>query len=473
MRIDNFFDWFASEQLTEQPWLLLGKGPSFQQYQPELNQHYFTLALNHTIREVKCDIAHAIDLDVIDSCADAIDSNARYLLVPWVLHQFNKPSDKTLNIWIEKIPILEKLWEERRLKWYNLRTTKIIEGKTPIVQAMAFSAEAAVSALALAGIRRFRTLGIDGGIEYAQQFSDLQRKTRLNNGQPSYDLQFKGICKSIRHFELDFGPLNTELPIRVYVGSQIEQMLAVKVLEYTLKKYASATVELHPLHLSDVYYPMPKHPENRPRTPFSFQRFSIPQMAGFKGKAIYLDSDMMVFTDIMKLWNIPFEGSQLLSAGFSGSENRDPQYSVMLLNCEQLKEWAPSHIVSLLDEGKLTYNELMYQMKIVNQQQASIPSCWNSLEAYEPGQTALLHFTDMNRQPWLSRKNSLTPIWVQALIDAVEDGFISLQTIQEHVDLGWVRPSLLWQVKKRKAHLSRYSFTAAWLDRQFIPPHKK
>ena len=56
---------------------------------------------------------------------------------------------------------------------------------------------------------------------------------------------------------------------------------------------------------------MPLAVENRPRTPFSFQRFLIPELCGYSGKAIYLDADMQVFRDIRELWNYDFSGCDL------------------------------------------------------------------------------------------------------------------------------------------------------------------
>ena len=122
-------------------------------------------------------------------------------------------------------------------------------------------------------------------------------------------------------------------PMRIYVGSQEEQMLAVHVLEYSIRRSASLPVEVFPLHHARVEYPMPKDPRNRPRTPFSFQRFFIPSLAGNQGRAIYLDSDMQVFKDIRGLWDLPFDGADLLTVGEQGSTGRKPQFSVMLLNC--------------------------------------------------------------------------------------------------------------------------------------------
>src|SRR5689334_22832572 len=125
-------------------------------------------------------------------------------------------------------------------------------------------------------------------------------------------------------------------PIRVYVGSQEAQMLAVKVLEFSIRRQASLPVEVFPLHHTQIEFPLPKDVRNRPRTPFSFQRFYIPALAGFQGRAIYLDSDMQVFRDIRELWTLPFEGADLLAVREPGESGRRPQFSVMLLDCDAL-----------------------------------------------------------------------------------------------------------------------------------------
>src|SRR5881394_780918 len=191
-------------------------------------------------------------------------------------------------------------------------------------------------------------------------------------------------------------------PIRVYVGSQDAQMLAVKVLEFSIRQYATLPVEVMPLHHARVEVPMPKHAHNRPRTPFSFQRFYIPALAGFQGRAIYVDSDMQVFRDIRELWTLPFEGADLLAVRAPGESSRRPQFSVMLLNCGELR-WELPAIVAALDRGELTYETLMYEMAVAKRIRAGIDPRWNSLEQYREGETALLHYTDMPTQPWVSR----------------------------------------------------------------------
>lgn len=50
---------------------------------------------------------------------------------------------------------------------------------------------------------------------------------------------------------------------------------------------------------------------------------------------------------------------------------RRPQFSVMVLNCETL-HWDIREIVRALDEGQLTYEELVYQMSLVKNIRADI-----------------------------------------------------------------------------------------------------
>ena len=54
---------------------------------------------------------------------------------------------------------------------------------------------------------------------------------------------------------------------------------------------------------------MPIDVQSRPRTPFSFKRFFIPQLT--TGRAFYMDSDMIVFDDMGKLLESNFDGADL------------------------------------------------------------------------------------------------------------------------------------------------------------------
>jgi hypothetical protein len=108
------------------------------------------------------------------------------------------------------------------------------------------------------------------------------------------------------------------------------------------------SVEVKPIYQTGIEIPLPKDPENLPRTPFSFQRFLIPEVVGYKGRAIYLDADMQVFKDIRSLWMRPFNGAEILAVEEPVETGRRPQFSVMVLDCDSLN-WKVREIVCAAD----------------------------------------------------------------------------------------------------------------------------
>lgn len=468
----HFFEWFAREVNSERPWLILGKGPSFARRGRFELDGFELLSLNHAVRELPVRVAHMIDLDVVEACGDSLDANAGGLVMPWYPHVAHRPGPRTLEELIPESAVLSRLESQGRLLWYDLSTAPRRHGDGPVVRATYFSAEAALNLLALAGVRRVRSLGVDGGATYSGEFDDLKDKTLLANSRASFDLQFRGFARTIMSTGVDYAPLDVESPVRVYVGSQDAQMLAVKVLEFSIRQHASLSVEVFPLHQARIEHPMPREVRNRPRTPFSFQRFAIPALAGYRGRAIYVDSDMQVFQDIRKLWTLPFGDADLLAAREAGDSGRKPQFSVMLLNCDELR-WDLAEIVDRLDRGELTYETLMYEMAVARKVRADIDPSWNSLERYREGETALLHYTDMNTQPWISRENRHGYLWVRDLIAAVEKGFITRELVAEHVAQGFVRPSLLAQLDQRIEEPALLPKAARDLDRGYVAPYQK
>jgi hypothetical protein len=469
----DFFDWFRSQtpDAARRPWLILGKGPSFDRRRDFDLTQFGLLALNHAVREQAVDVAHAIDLDVIDGCGEALLRNARRLVMPWIPHVKNRPGEADLQQLAARHPILQRLQAEERLLWYNLSTAGRAHGDSPVVPVQFFSAEAALNLLAAAGVRTVRSLGVDGGSSYSGRFQDLAGTTRLANGRASFDRQFESIAATIARTGIDFAPLDAESPVRVFVGATEPQLLPTRVLEYSIRRHASMTTQVTPLYQVPIPIPTPAEPRNRPRTPFTFQRFLIPQAAGQRGRAIYLDSDMQVFRDIRELWQWPMQGAPLLAAGEPSEHGRRPQFSVMLLDCAALG-WRIDDLVRALDEQRLTYETLVYEMQVAPGLRADIPDYWNSLERYDEDRTALLHYTDMDRQPWLTTVNPLAYLWCRALLEAVDDGFITLADVEAEVARGHVRPSLVAQLQARIEDPLLLPANMRALDASFVPPHE-
>src|SRR4029450_4845875 len=101
---------------------------------------------------------------------------------------------------------------------------------------------------------------------------------------------------------------------------------------------------------------------------------------------------------------------------------------------------------------------------------ACIGPAWNSLERYEEGTTALLHYTDMPTQPWVCAGHPLGHLWVRDLLEAVEEGFIAREEVEEHVKRGWARPTLLAQVDRGEVHADRLPARLRTADDEFVAP---
>lgn len=240
--------------------------------------------------------------------------------------------------------------------------------------------------------------------------------------------------------------------IRVYVGADRSQQLAVSVLEYSIKRHTTALVEVIPM--LDLPVPKPKDPRNGQRTGFSFSRFCIPKLAGYGGKAIYMDADMLVFRDIRELWGIPFGDARVVvqqevkfeeqtTAKAGAPKKRKKQCAVMLMDCSQL-DWDIESIVTSLDEGRYDYEQLMYDLCILGEDYVKygIPFEWNSLEHWDP-ETRLIHYTDVYTQPWTAVGNRFGYLWFDEVRRMISDGALDVACVQREIDLGYFRPSLL------------------------------
>jgi hypothetical protein len=242
----------------------------------------------------------------------------------------------------------------------------------------------------------------------------------------------------------------------IFVGSDRSQQLAVPVLEHSIRRHTSMNVVLRSMH--DVILPDPVDIRQGKRTGFSFTRFAIPQLMQYQGKAIYLDADMLVFRDFRELWNIPFDGAKIViqeelpekaqkQKKEGAPQKRAKQCSVMLLDCAAL-DWDPVKIIAGLD-GEYTYEELLAGMCILDEQEIKygVPFEWNSLEVYDEGKTGLIHYTDMTTQPWVYANNPNGYVWLEEVRLMLEEGTLTWSQIENEVQLGYLRPSLLQELK--------------------------
>lgn len=251
--------------------------------------------------------------------------------------------------------------------------------------------------------------------------------------------------------------------IDIFVGTDRSQLLAVGVLEHSIQRHTGERVRVCPL--IDLDLPEPKDLRQGSRTNFSFARFAIPELKQHQGRAIYLDADMLVFRDIAELWNLPFEGATVViqeelpetavkSDKRGAPAKRIKQTAVMLIDCARAR-WDVHEIVAGLD-GRYTYEQLMYELIILPETEVryGVPFAWNSLEHFD-AETRLLHYTDMDTQPWVSADNRLGWLWLREVRLMIETGAMTRSDVQREIELGYFRPSLM-------AELEEMPHTGGW-----------
>ncbi len=450
-------DWVTTKPFDNRPWLMLGKGPSFGRRHEFDLSGYNLVSLNHAVREVKVEIAHVIDIDVIHDCEEVIAANCDFLVMPRFPHVQSLPGLASLDDYLRGSAALRRLDEENRLVWYNISTARAV-GSSPVISARYFGSEAALGVLGEYGVRVVRSLGVDGGTHYATAFSSDATQTLLSNGQASFDMQFVELRRIAHKYGVDFRPLIE--PLRIFVGASPGEIVPYRVLAHSIHRRSSVPVRVE--SLTAARSPTPKDPANKPRTAFSFSRFHIPDLCEFRGRAVYVDSDMIVVGDVAELAEHPMTDRWLActrQASPPGWENADwfkpgRQFSVMILDCDHL-DWKIDEIVAKLDRGDLTYGQLLFEMALVPSERIddTLEPGWNSLEHFD-ADTRLLHYTIVPTQPWKSSDHPLGDVWMAEYEDAVRDGAVGRLEVERLVRSGG-RPDLLKVFDSLPVHQSR------------------
>lgn len=241
----------------------------------------------------------------------------------------------------------------------------------------------------------------------------------------------------------------TQDPVRIFVGTDQVQRLAVDVLAFSIRRHTHSPVNVR--SLENVTLPTSSGKGSSSRTGFSFARFAIPELAGRRGRAIYLDADMLVFRDVRELWGLPFAGAKVLLQDdppqAESARKRIKQTAVMVMDCAAL-DWDARAIVRGVGRD-YTYEQLMQQLCILRSSDIrhAIPAHWNSLEYYDES-TSLIHFTDMLTQPWVSPFNRNGWLWTAEVRRMLEAGALDWKRVEEEVAKGHFRPSLLTELRQ-------------------------
>lgn len=193
--------------------------------------------------------------------------------------------------------------------------------------------------------------------------------------------------------------------IRVFVGCDpndcdLEQMM---VLDYSIRKHCSQPVEIYWMQLSrdpqSFWYSNPEQQQGWRTeawtTPFSAFRWGIPAFCDYQGKAIYMDTDVMVLCDLAQMWNLSFEPGKVVMAK-GGEESW--RFCVSMWDCAEAKKHLPP-IEDLRGKPEIHQQLKKYYKKHTEVIQP-FDTQYNNIDGENTPieQIKILHYSDMGTQ---------------------------------------------------------------------------
>lgn len=165
--------------------------------------------------------------------------------------------------------------------------------------------------------------------------------------------------------------------LRIFVGIDTRQPIAFHVLCSSIQRLSSKPVAITPLLLDQL--PI----ERRGQTDFTFSRFLVPYLCDYEGKAVFMDSDMLLRGDIAELFALGSDHA--VSMVHFKDELAFERTSLMLFNCDLCKKLTPM----VIEDEKKDPRHIEWADSV-----GSLPSEWNHLVGYtEPQDAKLVHFT--------------------------------------------------------------------------------
>lgn len=165
--------------------------------------------------------------------------------------------------------------------------------------------------------------------------------------------------------------------LRIFIGADERQPVAVNVLQHSIWRRASKPVSISPLCLNTL-------PITRTGlTDFTFSRYLVPWLCDFEGWALFVDSDMLVLGDIAELFTLADESKSVMVVQ---NVQRFEWPSLMLFNCAKCRLLDPDYVQKYPSPQDFNW---------ARDGVGSLPSEWNVCVGYDQPQAnpKLVHYT--------------------------------------------------------------------------------
>lgn len=189
------------------------------------------------------------------------------------------------------------------------------------------------------------------------------------------------------------------MAVRIFIGCAPngDDAESQATLEYGLRSRSSLPVDITWMRLTrdpgSLFYAGGPGGWNASgwATPFSGFRWAVPLACGFKGRAIYMDSDLVVLGDIAELWQMELASGQVVAA-------RDAtKFCVSLWDCARARPHMMD-IAALRRADGHPRQSLYFRTRpgLVR----SFGPAWNYLDSHDRGEFGnVVHYTNLQSQP--------------------------------------------------------------------------
>lgn len=192
----------------------------------------------------------------------------------------------------------------------------------------------------------------------------------------------------------------------IFIGWDSRFPEPADVLRYSLIKHSSIPLEIHYLKLDELRLSRKHDP--LASTEFTYSRFLVPHLCSFRGKALFLDNDMLCLGDVKEIADLDMTNYALrvvqhdysptntvkMYGAVQTSYPRKNWSSMMLMDCGKLKLWTKDVVETQTGAYLHRFQD------IPDEQIGELPKTWNTLDWMDE-HTKLIHYT--NGGPWFEQ----------------------------------------------------------------------
>jgi lipopolysaccharide biosynthesis glycosyltransferase len=206
--------------------------------------------------------------------------------------------------------------------------------------------------------------------------------------------------------------------LRIFIGWDSRFPEPADVLRYSLLRHSTIPLEIRYLKLDELKLRRPHDP--LASTEFTYSRFLVPHLCGFRGTALFLDNDMLCLSDIREIAELDmhkfalrvvqhdYQPTNAIKMYGCPQTNypRKNWSSMMLMNCSKLKLWSKETVETQTGAYLHRFQD------IPDAEIGELPKTWNTLD-WMDSSTKLIHYT--NGGPWFEeyRNHPHADIWFQ------------------------------------------------------------